>query len=110
MAGCGHPPTVDARLAAIARSQADAMAGADRLDAPDPAGDLFTQMDRAGVAYRDAGALFSSTRRGPEDVMTRWQSRMDTAAILRRCDSIVGAGVSTSATGASYVTVVLALL
>ncbi|MDW8363160.1 MAG: hypothetical protein RMK74_12230 [Myxococcales bacterium] len=108
--GCRPGPVDDARLAAIARSNASAMASADRLDADDPAGSPFDQMERMGIAYRDAGALYAATRRGPDDVLMRWRGRGDTAEMLRRCDTHLGAAVVTAASGMSYVAVVLARL
>jgi len=109
-AGCRTPPAMDARVTGIADRHAHYQASVDRLDASSPDGNLFRQISDAGVHYSDAAALFSVTRHGSADVMDRWAADTGTAPYLTLCGYIVGVGVATSSSGASYVSVLMAKL
>lgn len=107
-AGCAMPSTVDPRIAGVAQRHAEYQASVDRIDASSPDGPLFDQIVAAGVRFGDAAALFSQTRSGAEDVLDRWAANPDAAVHLARCGDLIGVGVSTSADGDSYVTLLMA--
>ena len=107
-AGCTRTLVEDARVDGVAERHARHQADIDAIDPTSPDGNLFDQVTDAGVRFRDVAALFSVTRDGAEEVLDRWAANPDTAVILGRCDELVGVGVASSATEASYVTVILA--
>ena len=106
--GCSAPMPLDAGAQAVADRHAAHQASIDMLTSESPAGDLFQQLRAEGTTFGYGGALFSATRDGAADVMTRWGDSSNTAAQLAPCWTMAGVAVATSATGASYVSVILA--
>lgn len=104
---CSTPLTIDAGAQNVASAHAAHQASVDRLTASSPAGDLFAQVRAAGSAFQYAGAAFSVTRDGPTDAMQRWAVNPDTADVLDGCWTGAGLAIETSASGASYVSVLL---
>lgn len=102
---CETSLAIDDAAERVAQRQADYQASIDRLTGASPDGDLFDQLRADGVTFSDAGAMFSTTREGPSDVVARWQANPNTAPLVARCWTHVGAAFSTSASGASYATV-----
>ena len=109
-AGCGTELAEDERVDRVAERHAEHQATVDRLDATSPDGNLFEQIAAEGVRYTDGAAAFSVTRLGSEDVLTRWDANPDVAPLLTRCGYMIGVGVHTSETRASYVTLLMAKL
>jgi hypothetical protein len=105
-AGCAGL-AVDPALQAISDEHSSYMAGVDRLSATGGRGTIFDQLADHGIDYSDAAALFSMTRDGAEDVLSRWRTNADSGAILSGCYTHAGVSFETSATGATYATVVL---
>ncbi len=109
-AGCDHAMMSDPRIDGVAETHAAYQASIDMLTSDSPDGSLFDQVSAAGVDYRDVASLFSVSVDGPDDVLTRWDASTRAAPILTRCDTIIGVGVATGASGDSYVTVLMARL
>lgn len=105
--GCAAPLAIDPAAQAVADAHAAHQASLDMITASSPDGDLFGQMRAMGAEFMYAGALFSVTREGASDVMSRWVMSPERRAVLDQCWTIGGVAVATSETGASYVTVVL---
>lgn len=91
----------------VAQRHAEYQASVDRLDPSSPDGNLFEQIADEGVRFMDGAAMFSVTRSGAEDVLTRWDANPDVAPLMTRCGYATGVGVSTGASGATYVTVLM---
>jgi hypothetical protein len=102
-AGCAVAD--DPGAAAVADVQTAHSAQVDRIMTDSPAGTVFEQLNARDIEYREAAALFSVTRTGAADVMERWRNG-DSAPMLARCYTHVGVSFHTSASGASYTTVV----
>ena len=106
-ASCGSDLVEDERVDVVAERHAAYQASVDRLDTSSPDGNLFEQIADEGVRFRDAAAMFSVTRLGAEDVLERWDANPDVAPLMERCGYMTGVGVTTSESGASYVTVLM---
>ncbi len=109
-AGCSAELVLDERVDRVAERHAQHQADVDRLDSSSPDGNLFEQIVDEGVRFMNAGALFSVTRLGAEDVVDRWATDPEKVGIMDRCGYMTGIGVRTSETGASYVTILIVKL
>lgn len=96
----------DPGVGAVADQQTQYQADIDRITATSPRGTVFDQLEARDIAYTEAAVLFSVTRTGAADVLARWRSSADSSAMLSRCYDDVGVAFHTSASGASYTTVV----
>ncbi|MGE0790893.1 MAG: CAP domain-containing protein [Sandaracinaceae bacterium] len=105
--GCSTPIAIDPATQAVSDAHAAHQASIDMITATSPSGDLFAQMRAGGAEFMVGGALFSVSRAGAEDIMARWASSPDRAAVLDQCWTIAGVSIATSETGASYTTVLL---
>jgi len=109
-ASCGMELVEDERVDVVAERHAAHQASVDMLDTSSPDGNLFEQIADEGVRFRDAAAMFSVTRLGAEDVLERWDMNPDVSPLMERCGYMTGVGVTTSESGASYVTVLMVRL
>lgn len=106
--GCATPIERPAGMQAVAERHALHQAEIDMLDATSPDGDLFAQVEEAGVRFMNAGALFSVGRFGADDTMERWADRAATREVLDQCWTMAGVSYATGESGWSYATVLLA--
>lgn len=106
-AGCSEELVPHDGVDVVAQRHAEYQASVDRLDPSSPDGNLFDQVADEGVRFMDAAAMFSVTRSGAEDVLTRWERNPDVAPLLTRCGYATGVGVSTSDSGATFVSVLM---